>query len=170
MARLRKEEEARAYERMINPSPPAETFSQRFPASANSSLFPATGFSNEDEITYSDVNRQLTLIINILVSIVACSVAIWLWARRWSTPQRLGLSMSGSCLVALAEVAIYLGYLSRIKEAKQSEKKRPEVKEVFETWVIDGSSAPQKEKTISATASSTDQSGDSVRFRKGKHR
>jgi outer membrane protein assembly factor BamD (BamD/ComL family) len=39
MARLRREEEARAYEKMINPQPAAESFAQRFPTSPHAKLF-----------------------------------------------------------------------------------------------------------------------------------
>lgn len=163
MARLRNEEERRAYERMTEPSPPSETFAQRYPgAKTFGSSLPQvrTTTEDEDEVTYAEVNRQVTLIINVLVSIICCSAAIWIAARHWSIPQRLGLSMTGSGVVAVAEVAIYFGYIRRVKEAKTDEAKRKEMKEVVETWVIDG-----KKKT------GTDASvADSLRFRKGKHR
>ncbi len=138
MARLRREEEDRAYERMTNPPLPTETFSQRFPKSSHANLFPQTheDIGEDDEITYADINRQMALIINILVSIVACSVAIWLAARHWSTPSRLGLSMGGSGAVAVAEAVVYAGYLRRLKEAREKGKKEVEVKEIIKTWVI----------------------------------
>jgi len=160
MQRLKEEEEQRQYERMLNPPAQAtETFRSRSPNAA--SFEPATSHGYDDphevdEVTFADVNRQMILIINILISIVCCSVAIWIAARRWSVPQRLGLSMSGSGLVAAAEVAIYMGYIRRIKSAKQKEVKKIETKEVVQTWIID--------KSLPATG------GDSVRFRKGKHR
>ena len=140
MARLRREEEDRAYERMINPPRPAETFSQRFPHSSHAALFPAAqaDVGDDDEVTYADINRQMTLIINILISIVACSVAIWLAARHWSTPTRLGLSMGGSGMIGVAEVVVYAGYLRRIKEARDKGKKNVEVKEIIKTWIIGG--------------------------------
>ena len=138
MARLRKEEEARAYERMLNPPLPMETFSQRFPISCHGHLFPAShsDAQEEDEVTYTDINRQMALIINVLLSIVACSVAIWLAASHWSTPTRLGLSMTGSGVVGIAEVVVYAGYLRRVKEAKSKAKTKSEVKEIIKTWVI----------------------------------
>ena len=49
----------------------------------------------------------------------------------------MALSMFGSGTVAFAEVAIYMGYLRRIKDAKQIEGKKAETKEVVETWVIE---------------------------------
>ena len=45
--------------------------------------------------------------------------------------------MAGSGLVGVAEVAVYTGYLRRVKEAKTKEKKKPEVKEIVGTWVIE---------------------------------
>lgn len=140
MARLRREEEDRTYERMINPPLRPETFSQRFPNSPHAALFPAAqaDVGEDDEISYADINRQMTLIINILVSIVACSVAIWLAARHWSTPTRLGLSMGGSGMIGIAEVVVYAGYLRRVKEAREKGKKDVEVKEILKTFVIGG--------------------------------
>jgi TMEM199 family protein len=163
MQRLRAEEERRQYERMINPPPASESFSQRFPNAGRSfpsnNLGPIGVAGDVDDVTYADINRQMTLIINVLVSIICCSIAIWIAARRWDVPQRLGLSMSGSGLVAAAEVAIYMGYIRRIKDAKGKETKSLEKKEIVETWVLDGSATSAKSEAT-----------DSVRFRKGKHR
>ncbi|KAK5168774.1 uncharacterized protein LTR77_006083 [Saxophila tyrrhenica] len=162
MKRLRQDEEQQKYERMLNP-PPAESFGQRFPnarPSFGSNHLGPHGVAGEvDEVTYADVNRQMTLIINVLVSIICCSIAIWIAARRWEVPARLGLSMSGSGLVAAAEVVIYMGYIRRVKDAKGLETKKVESKEIVETWVLDGSSANSKFE-----------GSDGVRFRKGKHR
>lgn len=164
MQRLRHEEEERQYERMVNPQSQHETFSQRFPNAARTfnpttSIGQGPDTKEVDDVTFADVNRQMALIINVLVSIIACSVAIWIAARRWSVPQRLALSMSGSCLVAVAEVAIYMGYVRRIKDAKETEKKVVESKEIVDSWVFDGKRGGQK----------ADES-DGIRYRKGKHR
>ena len=138
MARLRREEEAREYERMINPPPRAETFSQRFPNSHRAHLFPVSqvDIGDDEEVSYADVSRQMAVIINVLISIVTCSVFIWVAARRWSTPSRLGLSMGGSSMVGVAEVVVYAGYLRRIREAKEKGKKAVEIKDIVKTWVI----------------------------------
>ena len=147
MARLRREEEARAYERMINPLPPAETFTQRYSTSSHAKLFSVAtqpDINEDDEVTYVDINRQMALIINILISIVACSVAIWLAAKHWSTPKRLGLSMGGSGMIGVAEAVVYAGYLRRLKEARENGKKQIEVKEIIKTWVIGN----EEEKSI----------------------
>ncbi|KAL8635103.1 MAG: hypothetical protein Q9228_007374, partial [Teloschistes exilis] len=148
MTRLRSEEEARAYERMINPRLPKETFEQRFPNAANSKLFAdhQTQIDPDDETTYADVNRQMALIMNVLLSIIACSVALWLVASSWSVPRRLALSMGGSILVAVAEVVVYAGYLGRMKEAREKGKKQIEIKEIVKTWVVGEEGGPSQEK------------------------
>jgi hypothetical protein len=163
MQRLRQQEEQREYERMINPIPEKESFGQRFPNAAGASFNPntyhgQTGVDDIDEVTYQDVDRQVALIINVLVSIIACAVALWIVARHWSVPSRMALSMGGSLTVAAAEVAIYMGYIRRIEEAKGKEIKMTEKKEVSETWVIEKASGSTKGAT------------DDVRYRKGRHR
>ena len=169
MARLRREEEDRAYERMINPPPPLETFSQRFPNSPHAALFPSAqaDVGEDDEISYADINRQMTLIINILVSIVACSVAIWLAARHWSTPSRLGLSMGGSGMIGIAEVVVYAGYLRRVKEARRKGKKDVEVKEIIKTFVI-GREGEKGDECIPVNAKTS--KNDQLRRRKASSR
>jgi len=155
MARLRRGEEARAYERMINPPLKVESFSQRFPSFTQPQIFPndyLPADEEEDEITYADVNRQMALIINILVSIVACSVAIWMASSHWTTPKRLGLSMGGSGMIGVAEVVVYAGYLRRLKEARERGKKKLEVKEIIKTWVIGGDESTSEEKPLEPIA------------------
>ncbi|CAD6443104.1 a3ed1b55-7719-480b-8297-f2176f8e3d39 [Sclerotinia trifoliorum] len=142
MARLRREEEARTYERMINPPPPMETFAQIFPSASAAHAFSANfsepGNSEDDDVTYADIDRQIAVIFNVIVSIVACAFGLWMAARWWSTPARLALSMSGSLLVGIAEVVVYMGYIRRVGEAKGQAKKLLEVKEVMKTWVVGG--------------------------------
>ncbi|KAJ8063924.1 hypothetical protein OCU04_007774 [Sclerotinia nivalis] len=142
MARLRREEEARSYERMINPPPPMETFAQVFPSASAAHAFTANfsepGNTEDDDVTYADIDRQIAVIFNVIVSIVACAFGLWMAARWWSTPARLALSMSGSLLVGIAEVVVYMGYIRRVGEAKGQAKKLQEVKEVMTTWVVGG--------------------------------
>lgn len=164
MARLREAEEKRAYERMINPPPPLETFAQRFPGASTygaTAVMKSPQTVEEDEATYADINRQMTLIINVLVTIIASSVTIWMAARHWATPARLALSMTGSVVIAIAEVVIYMGYIRRVTIAKSDEARRKEAKQIAETWIIEG-------KPSKATGSGS--GSDTVRFRKGKHR
>ena len=163
MARLRKVEEARVYERMINPLAPAETFSRRFPYPTNPKLSLGIAHSDtaeNDEITYADMNRQMALIINIIVSTVACSVAIWMAASHWTTPKRLGLSMGGSGMVAVAEVVVYTGYLRRLHEARDKGNKAVEVKEIIKTWIIRGNDEVVESKTIEPLLSQAQRQGE----------
>lgn len=148
MARLRRDEEARAYERMISKSMVASQASPFAMKSGAQELLRSK--DDEDEMTYSDVNRQVTLIINILVTIVACSIAIWLIASHWSAPQRLALSMGGSGLIGVAEVVIYSGYIRRLHEAKSIEKKMPEKKIITSTWVSEERSNGGPVETVDA--------------------
>ncbi|KAK5280532.1 hypothetical protein LTR16_006862, partial [Cryomyces antarcticus] len=126
MARLRHDEEALAYTRMLAPAAPypTSTLTQRHPITPNAHLTPLPLSSTDDESTYADINRQTTLILNVLVSILACAVAIWVAARHWPVPARLALSMGGSALVAVAEVVVYGGYIRRVGEAKGAERER----------------------------------------------
>ncbi|QSZ33437.1 hypothetical protein DSL72_005005 [Monilinia vaccinii-corymbosi] len=152
MARLRREEEARAYERMINPPPPMETFAQRFPsasaAHAFTANFPEPGNSEDDDVTYADIDRQIAVIFNVIISIVACAFGLWMAARWWSTPARLALSMSGSLLVGIAEVVVYMGYIRRVAEAKGQAKKLREVKDVMTTWTVGGDASDGQMKPV----------------------
>jgi hypothetical protein len=141
MARLRREKELRAYERMTNPPPLMETFSQKFPASSAAFAFSSNQDSvskTDDDVTYADVDRQMALIFNVIISIVACAGGLWVVARWWNTPARLALSMGGSLLVGIAEVVVYSGYIRRVGEAKGKAKGLKEIKEVVNTWVVGG--------------------------------
>ncbi|POS82513.1 hypothetical protein EPUL_005363, partial [Erysiphe pulchra] len=140
MARLRQEEQMRSYQQITKPKLSSEAIFQRFPdasaACAFSSNYPLPLDELNDGVVYEDIRRQITLIFNILISIVACGSAIWVVGKWWSTPMRLALSMTGSILVGLAEVFIFWGYIRRVSEAKAKEQGKKEVKEVLKTWVI----------------------------------
>ncbi len=127
MERLRFDEENRAYTRMLQSS-------LRSGVQHETSPLP----EDDEDVTYADVDRQVALIVNVLVSIVACSCAIWMASGHWDTPKRLALSLAGSGLVAIAEVVVYAGYLRRIKAAKHSARKLVEVKTISQTWMIGG--------------------------------
>jgi len=158
MARLRAAEENRLYAQMTNPVlPPTSTPLSHFSTPAD---LAAAAADDVDEVTYADVHRQMILIINVLVSIIATSVFIWVAARHWSAPKRLGLSMGGSGLVAVAEVVIYAGYVGRITEAKKVERGKREVKEVVETWVIDGGTGKATEELVDVSTGKNRTDGD----------
>ena len=143
MARLRREEEERAYQRMVSPPPPMETFSRSFPrASTLASSFAEVNRpiresdTGDDDVTYNDVHRQLMLVLNVLLSVVGVAATLWVLARWWSTPARLFLAMGGSMLVGAAEIALYSGYIWHLSEAKKKDKTFKEVKEVVKTWAV----------------------------------
>jgi hypothetical protein len=142
MARLRREEEQRAYERMTRAPPQAETFSQRYPHAATTHAFAEVNRpvresdTGDDDVTYNDVHRQLMLLLNFVVSILGVAGTLWVVARWWSTPARLFLTMGGSAVVGIAEVALYQGYLWHLGEAKKKEVKVRERREVMQTWVV----------------------------------
>jgi hypothetical protein len=138
MAKLRRDEEARSYQQMAGlavKSQPLNFTSDLTPNAQYPHLAGGIRQDDDDEITYADADRQVTLIFNVLVSIVACGVAIWIAARHWSTPRRLAFSMAGSLVVAVAEVGLYTLYLRRLQEAKTKERAKPESKTVVSTWV-----------------------------------
>lgn len=155
MARLRREEEERKYQRMVSAPPPTEVFSQRFPHAALAHSFaevnrPVHAYDmGDDDVTINDVHRQLMLILNFLVSILGCAATLWIVARWWSTPARLFLTMGGSLVVAIAEVAVYSGYIWHLDEAKKKDATFKEVKQVVQTWSVGGDGARREEhKTI----------------------
>lgn len=167
MARLRAEEEARSYERMLNPPPARESFAQRFPGSR--SRIPehfSIGVDEVDDVSYEEVHRQIILIINVLISIVCVAVFVWVAARHWSVGKRLGLAMGSSLAVAIAEVVVYSGYVRKVHEAKRVEKKKPEIKEIVASWVLDRSKNGEED----VFSTSKEKVDDGVRYRKGKHR
>ena len=140
MARLRREEEARSYERMMN-VPPAgvSVYGALIPGSKSSREVRISGRAatdEDDEMTFADINRLVALIITGMRASVACRAALGRAARHWSVGSRLGLSMSGGGLVGVAEVVIYSGYLRRVEQARSEEKKKVETKQIVGTWAI----------------------------------
>ncbi|KAI8718311.1 hypothetical protein NCS52_00609700 [Fusarium sp. LHS14.1] len=169
MARLRREEEARAYERMINPVPNLETFHNRFPNAASAFAevnkpTSARDTGDDDDATMNEVHRQVTLIINFLISIAGVAGTLWIAARWWSLPSRLFLTLGGSILVAIAEVVVYSAYQWRMDEGKKQDRKVREVKEVVESWVV-GKDDAQDEKTVLIQGKGADEN-DTVRKRR----
>lgn len=151
MARLRRQEEARSYERMMNPIPQQETFKDRFPTSAAAFMevnrpTSAADLGDED-IAMEEVHKQVTLIINFLVSIAGVAGTLWVTARWWSLPSRLFLTMGGSILVAIAEVVVYNAYMWKMEDGRKKHGKVKEVKEVVESWIV-GKHDNEDEKTV----------------------
>ncbi|CAK7227002.1 hypothetical protein SEUCBS140593_006432 [Sporothrix eucalyptigena] len=132
MARLRREEEARAYERMINPPDAYDTSSF---AQINRPVY-ATDMG-DDGVTLNDINRQVMLIFNFVVTMGGVAYALWKLARWWPTPSRLFLAMGGSIAVGIVEYGLYAGYVWHLSDAAKRDKKAPkEVREVVNTWTV----------------------------------
>ncbi|PFH63260.1 hypothetical protein XA68_15894 [Ophiocordyceps unilateralis] len=154
MARLRHEEASRAYQRMVKPSIPNETFHDGFPTAAqtfatvNRPAHAADLGDDEDEVTYAEVQRQVMLIINFLVSIVGVAGTLWVVARWWSLPARLLLALSGAMVVAVAETVVYRAYVWRMGQARVKQKAVSETKEVVNTWVVGQGARDDKDSPI----------------------
>ncbi|PHH62792.1 hypothetical protein CDD81_6684 [Ophiocordyceps australis] len=135
MARLRREEAARTYERMMK-----QPLEARLPAAAQSFAAANRPTSStdlgDDDVTYAEVHRHLVLILNFIASIVGVAATLWIAARWWSLPARFFLTLGGSILVAVAEVIVYQGYIWRLSQAKSKQQSVQEVKKVVSTWVV----------------------------------
>ncbi|KAK7422798.1 hypothetical protein QQX98_001359 [Neonectria punicea] len=172
MARLRRDEEARSYERMLNPRSGPDAFHDRFPSTAHAFAEANKPTSREDigddDVSFSQAHREVTLIVNFMASILGVAGTLWVVARWWSTSSRLFLTLGGSILVAIAEVVVYNAYMWRMGEAKKKQGVVGEVKEVMETWVVgqeeeNVEKVEQEEKTV--LIKEKDEARDTVRKR-----
>ncbi|KAI0973771.1 endoplasmic reticulum-based factor for assembly of V-ATPase-domain-containing protein [Xylaria arbuscula] len=142
MARLRHEEEERSYERMVRKAPPRGTFAERFPLASMAHSFAAVNKPSKasdeeaDDIEFGDVQKQLTLIINFLVSVFGCGAALWKLAQWWPVSTRLFLSLGGAIVVAITEVAVYSAFTWRMSQSEKKQMGMREVQEVVKTWVV----------------------------------
>lgn len=154
MERLRRDEEERSYERMLKNGPIRETFGQRFPNAPPLSLVESFAAANrvqqksdlgEETISQEEVQQQITLIINFLISIAGCAAALWIAARWWSTPARLFLALGGSIVVAIAEVAVYNAYQWRMAQGDKKQQAKKEVRSIVKTWIVGEEEEASKE-------------------------
>lgn len=164
MARLRRDEEEREYERMINPSSHEAHGRDQQAFAAVNQPHTADDTGDDDGITYNDVHRQLLLLINFLVSIVGVAATLWIAARWWSLPARLFLTMGGAVVVAIAEVAVYSIYVWRLGDAKHKQEEVKETREVAETWTV-GEAKVEDEAEDDAVLIEAKESATSVRKR-----
>ena len=102
------------------------------------SMLPQRPISLLDPQTSSDPdedNISVSLILNILLSIVLCGFAAFWATRYWNNmPARVGLSFVTGIVVGIAEVGVYAGYLRRVELSRKDERKRArrEKKEIIE--------------------------------------
>ncbi|KAI0018211.1 endoplasmic reticulum-based factor for assembly of V-ATPase-domain-containing protein [Xylariomycetidae sp. FL0641] len=152
MARLRREEEERSYERMTQRAPPRESFAQRFPFAPMAQSFAEVNKPSkasdlgDDDIEFGDVQKQVTLIFNFLVSIIGSGAALWKAAQWWSVSARLFLSLGGALVVAVAEVAVYSAYQWRMAQGSKKEQQSKDNKKIVQTWVVGEQGEKKDEK------------------------
>lgn len=110
----------------------------------------SSGEEDEDEYTYNDLKSHLSIIANVLLSVLATSAAVWKVASGWDVPERLALAFTSSLVVCVAEVVVFGGYLRRIDESRQAEKKRDqnEEKVVVNVWEFGPTEEIQKEGDV----------------------
>lgn len=136
MARLRREEEERKYQQMVSQPSSLDAASRSAQQFAEVNRPAGKADLGDDDATMNDVHRQVMLVINFLVTILGSAATLWIVARWWSTPARLFLTMGGTLVVAIAEVAVYSAYVWHIGQARTQESKIKEVKEIVDTWVV----------------------------------
>lgn len=90
-----------------------------------------------------------SLILNILLSVVLCSLAVFHASQRLGTDNdsfrsrnregiRVLLSLGAGIVVGIAETVIYAAYLRKVRAAREREGRRREVKQIMSTSVIGG--------------------------------
>ncbi|KAI1812846.1 endoplasmic reticulum-based factor for assembly of V-ATPase-domain-containing protein [Poronia punctata] len=165
MARLRREEEERSYERMLRKLPGRESFAERFPLAPMAHSFAEVNKPSKmsdvgvDDIEYGDVQKQVTLIINFVVSVFGCGIALWKAAQWWPVSTRLFLSLGGAIVVAITEVAVYSAYTWRMSEGEKKEVQKKEIREIVKTWVVgdeDGKAKVEEPTPVPPIASESD--------------
>lgn len=83
-----------------------------------------------------DLKDQVTTIVNIIISVVSVVYALWYWtgtSMQASLGHRVLICLFFGILVLVAEVVVYMGYLSRVEEARNKERKKKEVKKIVRT-------------------------------------
>ncbi|ETI25109.1 hypothetical protein G647_04481 [Cladophialophora carrionii CBS 160.54] len=106
MDRLRKEQEQREYAGLV-------------------SKREAAGLTSDNE--KDDISPSLVL--NILLSIVLCAMAVFHLTRWWSNDGvRVLLSLATGIVVGVAEVVVYMAYLRKVAVSKQKERSKTERK------------------------------------------
>ena len=120
MSHLRAQAEAESYRTMLNPTDHALTSLKE----------------GEEEYTMKQLKSDLSLIVNVLFSILATGGAFWAVASSWAVPERFALAFVAAIVVGVAEVVVLGSYYRKIEEAKILERKKVERKEVLRTWEV----------------------------------
>ncbi|KAK9463845.1 endoplasmic reticulum-based factor for assembly of V-ATPase-domain-containing protein [Lipomyces oligophaga] len=100
-----------------------------------------------EQMDSKEVKNQISVVINVLFSVVSVGYAVWTWGgANLSTGKRLLLSLFGALIVLVAEVTLYIGYLQRIDDARQLERRKKEVKTIINHEEFLSHKAPLEKK------------------------
>lgn len=75
-----------------------------------------------DKQNMKEIKSQLSVVINVLLSVGAVGLAAWYWTERWESANRVLACFVAAIVTAIAEVGIYLGYIDRIEQARRKER------------------------------------------------
>jgi len=132
MDRLRREQEQREYAGLV---------SKREVVDLN--------FQGDDD----DISPSLVL--NILLSVVLCAVAVFQLTRWWANDGiRVLLSLGTGIVVGVAEVGVYMAYLRKVGMSKDKEKKKKEKKSIIGEYIGEPHSVDAHGRPVSLDASS----------------
>ncbi|VBB89835.1 Conserved hypothetical protein [Yarrowia lipolytica] len=115
-----------------------------------------------------ELKHQITTIFNIALSVVSVSYAIWYWTKSsagMGVSARALLAIWGGLLILVAEVVVYGRYVRKTTEARVTERKKKESKQIVSTSEFRAGKA-----TIEfQTEIPEDECLDTVDFTKGNH-
>ncbi|GMM53284.1 hypothetical protein DASB73_042470 [Starmerella bacillaris] len=70
-----------------------------------------------------DVQDQLTVILNVLISIAAVTWAFWYWCSSWDLGARVLMSLGAGAITGAAEVTVFVRYLRNTHKSNADFKK-----------------------------------------------
>jgi len=109
MAEIRLRLEEQEYRRMVGMSS----------HEVDQSLFGA-GLGREEA---KELRSHLSMIANVVLSVLGVAAALWYWARAWPVSHRVLLSFLAAVLTAVAEVGIYTIHMMRLSAKKDKDSK-----------------------------------------------
>lgn len=115
-----------------------------------------------------ELKHQITTIFNIALSVVSVSYAIWYWTKSsaaMGVSARALLAIWGGLLILVAEVVVYGRYIRKTTEARVTERKKRETKQIVSTSEFRAG----KETVEFQTEIPEDECLDTVDFIKGNH-
>lgn len=126
MNRLRMEEKANEFDRLVNKTSEFQTLYDHL---SKALLTPLQ--------EHKQVKSQITTIFNIFISVASVTYAIWYWSNssmRLNDAYRVLLCLFFGLIVLIAEVFVYMSYLNKVEEAKIKERSKKEIKKVVKSF------------------------------------